>query len=142
MFYEVNNLISNVVYSILQPSVINIKIMKTLQALILHNESTEISIFENAVNEFDIAFEWIGNSEVAMDLMRNGKYSLLIIDKSLPESIIKQIDKLSETLFPEAATVTMFLNDREFIYFKMHQIMHNWNESQCEGGIQFYENPL
>lgn len=115
--------------------------MKILSALILHAEDTDKNVFKNAVSNFEMEWQWLQDHEEALDLMRNGKFPLLIIDSDLSPEIISLVDKLSETLFPEAATVIMALNDKEFIHFKMHQLMFNWKDAQGDGGIQFFENP-
>ncbi len=115
--------------------------MKKLNALILHAESVDKDIFKNATTNFDMEWEWVEDHEEALDLMRNGKFPLLIIDNDLPNEIKNLVDKLSETLFPDAATVTMNLDDKDFIHFKMHQLQFNWKDAQGEGGIQFTENP-
>lgn len=115
--------------------------MKILSALILHAENTNKSIFKSAVSNFDMEWQWIQDHEKALDLMRNEEFPLLIIDSNLSAEIKSLVDKLSETLFPEAATVSMTLNDKEFVHFKMHQLMFNWKDAQGDGGIQFFENP-
>lgn len=116
--------------------------MEILQTLLLLSKDTDIQLFKEVVKDLELSFDTTYDAEEAMDLMREGKFSLLIIDKSLPIEIEKKVDKISNTLFPEAATISMFLNDKEFIHFKMIQMMHQWKDAQSDGGIKFYENPL
>lgn len=116
--------------------------MEILKTLLLIKEGTDLEFFKEVVKDLTLTYQHTYDPEYAMDMMRQGNFSLLIIDKTLPIETEKKVDKLSNTLFPEAATISMFLNDKEFIHFKMIQIMHQWKEAQSDGGIKFYENPL
>lgn len=115
--------------------------MKVLKALLLRDEATTKEVFLNAVKDFNIEVEWIEDEEKAIDLMTNGHYSLLVIDRALDATIIHKVDKISSYLFEGAATIILDLADEIFVHFKMHQIMFQWRDAQGGGGLQLFDNP-
>lgn len=116
--------------------------MKTLQTLALVSKNTSIGILLNTVyTNNQIHIDISENVENAIEQMQMNKYQMLLVDKELPLEVINKINSISEILFPKAAVVNLFLNDTEFVHFKINEMLSKWNKANEESAINFFDNP-
>ena len=116
--------------------------MKELKTLIFNDNQTETQTIESVISECK-QMKYAFNAEVenVIDLMSNGEYDLLIVDRGLETETKKKIEKLSGILFPDAAVVNMYFTDEDYIRFKLDQLIKKWEDANSDSQKFFYDDP-
>ena len=117
--------------------------MKPLKVLAITTRKENIDLFKHVVGQIksiETGFEM--DLENAISLMNNPKYDLLVLDKNLSENDMHKMNKMAEILQPDLPVLEMRFEDKDFIHFKMSEMLQKWIESQSESETKFYDDGI